>query len=184
MSAARELSPWLRAYTHRTWSDPVQLLCGSEEYKAFQQRTQESKLMQESSDFAKQGLYRDAVDSLDNILEESPDSAAFHNSKAWILATCPDDEVRNGDKAIEHATKACEYTEWTNGSYLDTLAASHAEAGDFASAIDRMQQAVELSTDDAQKQRFLARVELYQSRQPYRDGVAPKTVTSPQSPSE
>jgi hypothetical protein len=38
--------------------------------------------------------------------------------------------------------RACELTQWKNGSYVDTLAAAFAEAGDFAEAVRREQQAL------------------------------------------
>ena len=51
------------------------------------------------------------------------------------MATCPDAKYRDGKKAIESATKACELTEWKDADHLDTLAAAYAEAGDFDSAV-------------------------------------------------
>ena len=59
---------------------------------------------------------------------------------------------------------------------VDTLAASYAEADDFESAIEHMQKAIDLTTDDAQKQRFTTRLELFQSGQPYRSGIPPQQV--------
>lgn len=88
-----------------------------------------------------------------------------------ILATCPDDEVRDGSLAIEHATKACELIEWSSASYLGSLAAAHAEARDSESAVEYLRKAIDIVADDGQKQRFEARLELYSTGQPFRDGV-------------
>jgi tetratricopeptide (TPR) repeat protein len=57
------------------------------------------------------------------------------NNRAYLLATTKDDRFRNGRKALEDATKACQLTKWSNSGYLDTLAVAYAELGDFEQAI-------------------------------------------------
>ena len=47
---------------------------------------------------------------------------AFRNQLAWLLATCPDEAVRNGTEAVEHATRSCELSKWQEYSPIDTLA--------------------------------------------------------------
>src|SRR5205807_6285695 len=66
------------------------------------------------------------------------------NDRAWLRATCADPSIRNGQLAIADAKKACEIDEWQDTSYMDTLAAAYAEAGDFDSAVRYEEQAISL----------------------------------------
>ena len=54
---------------------------------------------------------------------------------AWLLATHPDDSIRNGKEAVKLATRACELVESPRPVFLRTLAAGYAECGDFERAI-------------------------------------------------
>ncbi len=89
---------------------------------------------------------------------------------AWLQATHPVAELRNGKEAILNATKACELTNWDDGSFIDTLAAAYAEAGDFETAVKWQKKAIALVTkpwhhmlDVGMK----ARLELYESGKSY-----------------
>ena len=92
------------------------------------------------------------------------------NVYAWEQATYPVAEFRNGPEAIEHATKACELTNWQDPGIVDTLAAAYAEAGDFTSAIEWEKKAIALLTEESRaRSHFGARLKLYESRQPARE---------------
>ena len=86
------------------------------------------------------------------------------------LLVDPDPDVRNGQRARECATRACELTEWAEAGFLDTLATACAECGEFDDAIKWQEKAMEkLPADDADKQAdYQSRLELYEQRKPAR----------------
>jgi WD40 repeat protein/serine/threonine protein kinase len=100
--------------------------------------------------------------------------ALSYNDLAWLQATCPDTEFRDGVKAIENATKACELTNWKKASYVNTLAAAYAKTGDSVSAVKWQKKAIELLGESERAKvvqgNYEARLKLYQSGQPYHKG--------------
>jgi hypothetical protein len=86
-----------------------------------------------------------------------------------ILAACPEAKCRDGKKAVEAATRACELTEWKKADCLDTLAAAYAESGDFNAAVMWERKAIAIVADERNKDAFRSRVALYQARKPYRE---------------
>jgi len=88
------------------------------------------------------GKHADAVKDLEQARELKPDDSGVLNNLAWLLATSPDDDLRDGKRAIKLATKACEETEWKAAHIISTLAAGYAETGDFAKARELSQKAV------------------------------------------
>jgi tetratricopeptide (TPR) repeat protein len=113
--------------------------------------------------------FEKALGDFDEIIRIEPRSASAYNSRAWLWATCPDGKYRDGKKAVESATKACELSEWKNAHIVDTLAAAYAEAGDFDAAVKWQTKANGLYTAQADLERGQARLKLYQSKKPYRE---------------
>lgn len=103
-----------------------------------------------------------------DILASASDDALNANSLAWLLATCPDAQVRDGRRAVELARQVCESTAWENPSYLDTLAAAYAECGDFTEAVKWSTKAVELSSD-AERQPLEETLRILKNGQPIRE---------------
>lgn len=85
----------------------------------------------------------------DRFEDENSDVSGLLNNLAWVLATSPNDAVRDGDRAIELATKSCEETDYKAAHILSTLAAAYAEKGDFESARKWAVKAVAKSEEDA-----------------------------------
>ena len=94
--------------------------------------------------------------------------AAAQNAAAWILATSPRDEVRNGPLAVHLAERSVEQAE--DADTLDTLAAALAEEGDFARAIASQRLALErIDVDDRRRGELLARLASYEAGRAWRE---------------
>jgi tetratricopeptide (TPR) repeat protein len=112
--------------------------------------------------------YEEAITDYSRAIQLSPWSETAYKNLAWLLATCPNASLRDGKKAVEHATKACVLSEWKDPKALPILAAACAEAGDFDAALNWQSQYLATSdltikaTADAQ-----SRLALYQDRKPY-----------------
>jgi tetratricopeptide (TPR) repeat protein len=119
------------------------------------------------------GDHKAALADLEKALELRPDDTGILNNLAWLLATSPDEALRNGKRAIELATKACEKTAWKEAHIISTLAASHAETGDFENARKFGRQAVETvdSSSDV-KQQLESELASYESDKPWRERQA------------
>ncbi len=102
------------------------------------------------------------------------------NNLAWVLATSPDDKVRNGKLAIDYATQAAELTEFKEAHILSTLASGYAEVGDFENAIKYIKDAIELNKaageeavdktrTDAQRESLGKEYESYKQKKPWRE---------------
>lgn len=110
---------------------------------------------------------RAAVEYRKAILVE-PTFVAAYTNLAWLLATCPEKDFRNGKLAVRYATYACEMTGWKQYAIIDTLAAAQAEAGDFHEAI-KLQSAVVYMAPPGQRADFQSRLALYGGLKPYRE---------------
>ncbi len=132
---------------------------------------------QDAASYTNRGLALSSKGKLDRATKDyqeairlDPQNATVaYNASAWLWATCSDERYRDGAKAVANATKACEFSAWKDGEYIDTLAAAYAESGDFANAIKWAEKAIELATAESDKDEMQERLELYKADSPYRD---------------
>jgi tetratricopeptide (TPR) repeat protein len=113
--------------------------------------------------------YAKALEDYSKALRLYSGLASAYRHLAWLRATCPDQELRDGALAFGNASRAYQLSGGKEWSYSDTLAAAYAESGDFKQAVAWETKAIELAKDAASKQACRARLELYKSRKPYRD---------------
>lgn len=115
---------------------------------------------------------KSALADYNRALELSPEYTLCHQNKAWLLATSPDDAIRNGAEAVKSALVACELNKYQGVADIKALAAAYAEAGQFELAIGWQEKAVQLTTGDDRplEEKVL---EQYKDKRPYRE-VAPE----------
>ncbi len=119
------------------------------------------------------GGYGEAISDYEAAVRVDPNYALGFTDLAWLRAACPAGKFRDGAKAIENATKACELTNWKDHRYVGTLAAVYAEVGDFAAAVKWQKKAIDLLTEDKRDKwqaSYESRLRLYQSGKPYHGG--------------
>ena len=92
------------------------------------------------------GDLKDAVAHWKQSLEIQPGNMNAQTNLAWALATAPDASLRDGTKAVALAQNVARRAGHPNAMVLRTLAASYAETGQFAEAIDIAQQAFQLAS--------------------------------------
>jgi tetratricopeptide (TPR) repeat protein len=113
--------------------------------------------------------YDKAIVDYSEAIRIDPNFASAYNSLAWLWATCPERKYRDGKKAVESATRACELSEWKNAYRLETLAAAYAEAGDFDKAVEWQEKAIKFYADADARKKGEERLRLYKDKKPFRD---------------
>ncbi len=116
------------------------------------------------------GQYAAAADDYERALVVNPKYADACRGSAWLLATCPDGEVRNPGVALERAELAMQLERKADATTLDTLAAAQASVGDFPAATQTIRRAIELASP-SERSVYQDRMQMYRQSQPYR--IAP-----------
>ncbi|MCL5280584.1 MAG: hypothetical protein M1376_11820 [Planctomycetes bacterium] len=95
-----------------------------------------------------------------------PNNDRVFSRLAWLMATCPQAECRNGEAARKYGAHACEVTKWQDPLCISALAAAHAELGQFTQAVDLQRHALALSGENVcagWKREMTERLVSYQS---------------------
>ncbi len=121
------------------------------------------------------GKHAEAIEdyqsAIDNITTGDEDLSGVLNNLAWVLSTSPEDDVRDGKRALELGLRACELTQYAKPHILSTLAAAYAETSQFDKAIEWSKKAVELGEKEENEQLDQLKLELenYQAKKPWRE---------------
>src|SRR5207248_243701 len=76
--------------------------------------------------------YAEAIKTYDEGVRLDPTNTRACFNLAWLLATVPKEDLRDGRRAIELAKKARDQSEGSSGWESAVLAAAYAEVGQFA----------------------------------------------------
>ncbi|MGD0745273.1 MAG: tetratricopeptide repeat protein, partial [Verrucomicrobiota bacterium] len=120
----------------------------------------------------KRGSVDEAMVHYQKALQIRPDHVQTLNNLAWVLATCPQASLRNGNQAVALAQRANQLTGDGDPAVLGTLAAAYAEAGRFPEAVATAQRALQLAatqSDTARVDAIRSRLRLYQAGRPFHD---------------
>jgi tetratricopeptide (TPR) repeat protein len=120
----------------------------------------------------RQGQFEQAIAHYQAAIKLEPNNPTFLNNLAWLLATCPEARVRNGQQAVHLAEQVCLLTDYKVPQLLCTLAAAYAEAGRFEDAVTMSESARELAQAAGQQALALQcqkLLQLFKAHQPYRE---------------
>ncbi|HKW29229.1 MAG TPA: tetratricopeptide repeat protein [Verrucomicrobiae bacterium] len=124
---------------------------------------------------SRQGHFEQSVAHYQAAIKLAPNNPSFLNNLAWLLATCPEARVRNGQQAVQLAERVCQLTDYEQPQLICTLAAAYAEAGRFDDAAATSERARELAQAAGQQALALQSqklLQLFKAHQPYRERLA------------
>ena len=112
-----------------------------------------------------------AVKHLERVIALKPSDVDTTAQLAWLYATSPEADVRNGDRALELALRLGKLSSQKNPQILDILAAAHAERGDYLQAARLATDALEQleSAPPGISDAVRTRLQLYRKGEPYRE---------------
>ena len=77
-----------------------------------------------------------------------PKDVGFHANLAFLLASCPDENLRNGAEAVSFAQKAIALAPAPSADLYDILGAAEAQTGNYTHAIASATQALQIAKAD------------------------------------
>jgi len=120
----------------------------------------------------RQGRLAEAIAEYERAVQLRPESAGILSNLAWMLATCADPSLRDGQRALALAQRADRFSGDANPRVLRSLAAAHAELGQSGQAAKTARRALELSLQDGESSftRALRReISLFDAGRPYHE---------------
>ncbi len=116
------------------------------------------------------GMFAASLADFEQMVKLTPQDDWAWSYLAEVLATCKDDQIRNGPAAVEAATKACELSQWKVGFHIYILAAAYAEIGDWDKAATFEQKALDVGAANPEEHnRMVLNLSLYKFHFPFHD---------------
>jgi protein O-mannosyl-transferase len=125
------------------------------------------------------GQLDEAIVQYQTALQTRPRTVDVLNNLAWLLATSPDERVRDGHQAVQYALRACELTQYRLTVFVGTLAAAYAEAGRYDEAVAAARRAcaqAEAAGDGDLLEKNRNLLALYLKHQPYHQAASPGQI--------
>lgn len=118
------------------------------------------------------GEYKRAAEFYRRAIDASGETMVGAFELAWMLATAPEDEIRDGNEALRLIAQARERTKAEGPQVLDALAAAHAELGQWDDAVKVAGLALTAAGDAKEFElqfRIRQRLDLYKNQKPHRE---------------
>lgn len=103
--------------------------------------------------FSMQRRFEEAIVEYAKAVVLLPEAIAPSNNLAWLLATCPDQSLRDGPKAIDLAEGLVQTSAGKDPVIFRTLAAAYAEENEFDEAVRAAERGLELARAEGDSSR-------------------------------
>jgi tetratricopeptide (TPR) repeat protein len=118
------------------------------------------------------GRYAEALRVLERAHELAPQHLGTKTNLARLLATCPEDALRDGPRALRLARSVGEQTQYRSAQALDLLACAQAAAGQYAEARESARQAIRLAEQNGRRdwvEEFKRHLRAFDVNRPFRE---------------
>jgi tetratricopeptide (TPR) repeat protein len=126
-------------------------LASNEPDRAAADQRQASAYTNRYAEWIVTGQFQLILGNLAHAIDEDPNDPRANAHLGLLLATWPDIERRDGARALEYATKACDLTSWEDPEALAALAEAHASLNHFDEAVKWQTRAVEVESFEKPK---------------------------------
>ena len=96
--------------------------------------------------------YKNAIKDCSEGVRLAPTNADAFHFFALLLATCPNDDLRDTKRAVQLATTACDLSGWNDPRHLNVLAVTYAQCEDYREAVKWQKKAIEVGLTDKDEQ--------------------------------
>ena len=122
----------------------------------------------------RQGRLAEAIAEYERAIHLRPESAGILSNLAWMLATCSDPSLRDGQRALALAQRADRLSGGANPRILRSLAAAYAEVNQFGQAAKTARHALDLWLQDGESSftgALRREISLFDAGRPYHEAA-------------